>query len=346
MKKKDFQDIFCSAFSDSEAWRKWFFDEIVVDENEIHISRDGTGKAVGALLMQAYDFLYQGYKLPSDYMSCVATRPEARAHGVASRLIGSAMADAKMRGVALCELIPAEEHLFDFYRRFGFATVFYVDRYRYTALHTFNDEDAEFFDPDFLTFNALEHKRGCTVLHSETDFGRILADLAIDGGKAFAARMPDGTVGMAFAAEADKTIRVKSLLADTASASDAVLAAVRRHFGKMPMIVNGPPLSGEKSFLRPYGMARILDPEQVLGALAAAHPSLNIAIRLSDCILSANNGIYTVRDGQCRRPDAFGGCIDLEISVETLAALLFSSERMAAVFDIPARRPYMSLMLD
>lgn len=345
MKKKEFQDIFASVFADPPQWRRWFFDEVATDEKQIYIGRDATGKAIGALLMQPYAFAYEGMELPAEYMSCVATRSEARGHGVASRLIAEALADARRRGVAMCALVPAEPHLHFFYRRFGFSTVFYTDCLRFTAVHRFHS-GAEVVEPAFASFSRLEKALGCGVLHSQADFGHVLADLAIDGGHAVAVRDADGAEAMLFAVAGDSVATVKALMADNEAVVDAALAELRRRVGELMFVVHTPPFSNSKAFLRPYGMLRIADPEQVLGALAAADPKLRYSVRLTDNLIHENSGIYTIRNGECRRPDGYGGHIDLEADIDTLAAILFSDPSIADIFSLPARRPYMTLMLD
>lgn len=346
MKKKEFEEIYRSAFNDGADWRRWFFANVVTDDNGIYLSRDSAGKAIGALLMQPYDFLFHDATVSSEYMSCVATRPEARAHGIASGLIRQALRDARERGTAVCHLVPAADHLYFFYDRLGFATAFYIDRERFTALHTFAEGDCKAVEPSFAMFSRLEQAFGCGVLHSVADFANIMADNSIDGGRVVAVRDADGSEAILFATETDDVARVKCLLADNESAAEGALAHLRDLSGAVAVVVDRPPLSGEKCFLRPYGMARIVDPMPLLQAIAAEHPGLHYAIYVKDSIIESNTGYYTLRDGECRRPAAFGGHADLEVRIDTLAAVLFSNERIGKVLELPVRRPYMALMLD
>lgn len=95
-------------------------------------------------------------------------------------------------------------------------------------------------------------------------------------------------------------------------------------------------------------MMRILNPELLLGALAARHPQLSMKIKLSDSLLSDNSGVYELAEGVCVKDCAAVSDykVDLDISVDTLAGIIFGSHEMGEIFNIPARRPYMSLMLD
>ncbi len=343
-RREAFQEVFISAFNDSKLWRNWFFRNVAVREDEISVALDGMGRPSGALLMQSYVFQFRGDEIQSEYMSCVATKPEARFKGVASKLIIDALGDAAARGSVICELIPAKPHLHYFYRRFGFAGVFYVDRQRYTALHRFTPCGTP-VTPDYGLFSALERRYGCGPVHSAEQYALVMDDIQVDGGYAFAVREGDGSA-IVFAAPSDDVVKVKCLFGDTSELADGALALLREAVGEKGIVVDMPPLSGNKAFLHPYGMLRIINAEALLTTLASAFPRLRYAIRLHDGIIGQNNGIFNIRDGRCSHPEAFGGHIDLDVSIETLAAILFSSGRVASVFELPGHRPYMSLMLD
>ncbi len=69
------------------------------------------------------------------YLYGVATAPEARGRGLASRLVREAIAQARTEGFEALVLIPAGEGLREFYARFGFAGDYPV------AFHTADDFD-------------------------------------------------------------------------------------------------------------------------------------------------------------------------------------------------------------
>ena len=113
MKKTQFEEIYASAFDDSPRWRRWFFDEVVPAkaDGDIFLADDSAGRAAASALLREYAFAYSGGVVPSGYISCVATRPEARTRGLASRAVGEALVEARRRGYAFCELIPANRSL-------------------------------------------------------------------------------------------------------------------------------------------------------------------------------------------------------------------------------------------
>lgn len=212
MKLDDFRKIFRSSFSEQEEWQQWFFSKVATDADEVYLSVDRAGNAASALLMQPYGFLYRGAVLPAAYISCVATLPEARSQGLASRTMREALADARRRGYAMCALIPAEEHLSFFYGRFGFSTVFYADRERYTEVHAFGDATGEIVEASYDMLHRLEMRNGCGVLHSAQDYAEIVEDMTIDGEThVIALADADGAEAMLFASVGEEAM-VKCLM--------------------------------------------------------------------------------------------------------------------------------------
>lgn len=353
MKKKEFEEIYTAAFSDAKEWRRWFFDTVVSDahDEDIFLVADSAGRASASALLKPYTFLYAGAELQSGYISCVATRPEARAHGLASQAMEQILRAACERGYAFAELIPATRSLYNFYSRFGFADAFYADEERYTALHKFEyAEDGTVVAPSFEIFHALELKAGCGVVHSEKDFKNILADLSFENGHSVVFIQTGEYHACLFASwdsrrEGD-TATVRCLLADSETAASAALRELRRQIGERPVTVWHPPLSGDKAHLRVRGMVRIVHALAVLQALAAAHPSLHYTIRLHDSLIPANDGFYTIADGQCTCTATSEMRPDLEVTVPVLSSILFSAEKIGKIFLLPTRRPYMALMLD
>ncbi len=346
MKIEQFKEIFATSFSDPAPWRQWFFGNVAVNDDEIYIVENAKGRAAAALMMQRYAFLYHGAETSVGYISCVATRPEDRSKGLASMVLTDALADAQAKGFAMCVLIPAAQHLQYFYRRMGFATVFYDSIERYTSLHTFGRPECRTTEPSFEMMHSLEKRNGCSVMHSPADYTNILADMALDG-DAHTVAVSDGErSAMLFAIDNGDKVKVKCLMADNEALADAALAELRLKTGKKSITVLRPPGNGKPPVMRPFGMARITDASALLGALAAAHPEIEMTIRLTDRLLPETNGIYAISQGICSLCQAKPEKIDLDITPEVLAAILFGNKETGRIFGLPTQRPYMALMLD
>lgn len=342
-RKADFRRLFREAFRADAAWTDWFVEKVYDDRDALFLDVDG--KAVSALLMNRYDMSFHGTSLPVAYISCVATARAERGKGMMHRLMARAITEAAGRGAAIAALIPATRFLYFFYDAFGFATVFYVDELRYTALHTFRapDEYAE-VTPSYDMLARLEAMRACAVRHSAAQYEHIITDIAFDGGIVAAVENADGDCAMAFAVPSDENILVLDLPASSPEAAEAALARVRDFAGEKPIVVRA--LPGEvPPAMRARGMARIIDLEAVLSAVAQADPSMHQHIRVSDPLIPANNGIFSLAKGECRRVDK-AARLDLDVTVDTLARILFSAPATGEIFNLPAARPFISLMLD
>ncbi len=345
MKKEKFTELFSLAFDDPAAWRDWFIGNCADDEY-IYLDSE-TPKAAATLLMQPYSFLFHGSRLATGYISCVATHPESRSRGLATKVLKKALRDAREKGYAMCELIPAEDHLYFFYDRLNFATVFYVDREHYTSLHSFGGGKGTVTEPGFALLHGLELRQGCGIIHSEADYANILHDMELDGGAhLIAVSDTEPGAAMLFATEGKDHVTVKCLLADSEALATTALAELRRRVGEKAITVTRPPLSGSPALLRAHGMARIVNPVLLLGAMAKAYPELKIAIRITDHEIPENDGTYVIADRRCTVENDYPRKPDLDITPSVLAAILFSSHKAGEIFNIPSRRPFMALMLD
>lgn len=344
---RQLREIFELCFDEERRWTNWFFSSIARDCDVVALDSTA-GETVSAALMQPYGFAYAGTTLPSAYISCVGTRPKERGHGHATHLLADCLTRAHADGMAFAELIPAQPHLFDYYRRAaGFATAFFVEELHYTSLHPFGSGDGRAVEPTFDILHGLEERMGCGVLHSADDFKYILTDLELDRNSFMAAAECGDAKAIAAVVAGDDGVCVRALLADNGEVAETVLAEVRRRVGNKKITVWAPPSQHRRSLdLRPRAMLRIVDAEKVLGALAAASPRLDYTVRLRDRILVDNNGTFRLHRGECSRTDGNGRRPDLDVDATTLAAVLFGAPATGDIFGLASRRPYISMMLD
>ena len=94
------------------------------------------------------------------------------------------------------------------------------------------------------------------------------------------------------------------------------------------------------------GMARLINVGRMLKSFASAYPSLKTNMRVTDPILHENSHIYFIDNGSCTVNDGYMGRLDLDVTIDVLTSIIFSSEKVGNIFGLPTRRPYMSLMLD
>ena len=58
------------------------------------------------------------------------------------------------------------------------------------------------------------------------------------------------------------------------------------------------------------------------------------------------DSVYIVKGGKCTVDDAYKGRLDLDVPVDVLADIAFSSTEIGDVMRFPSVRPMISLMLD
>ena len=344
-KQRKIKAIFDSSFPADLAWNNWFFKNVYCDEEALLL--ESGGKPASCLFLQKYRFNFHGEEVDLGYIAGAATDRSMRQHGFMSQLLDIALKKSYERGDVFISLIPASRRLFFFYDKLDFATVFYVDIERYTSLHAFaTTEGYADVEPTYEDFIRLEHGRSATVLHSERDFKNILMDNELDRGSVAAVANPDGeVVAMAFATENDDEIHVKELISTDEKASEMALGIIKSDLGEKPMVVYGPP-TGRKAMLRARGMMRIVNAEKVLAALAKRHPQINQVIRVRDRHLPENNGYYIIKKGICTRVETFDKPVSLDVTVSNLTKILFSSQKIGDIFNIPTSHALLPLMLD
>ena len=240
-------------------------------------------------------------------------------------------------GVLLASLIPAEEWLFGYYARSGYAPVFgyAVEQVRVDRLCPAPGcriEVCEFPGVEhYHYFDSRMHGRRSCIQHPKEDFLVIMADLRLGNGKLLVAWEADKIVGMAFTVMGDDTLYIKELLADTDAVQDTLLYEAA-HIYKVQRMDYFIPSSADTLFL---GMARVIRAEELLKVFAHKYPASELYIHIEgDEAIQENNGYYTVRDGFCFRervPEKKYHTYTLDGFTRLL---------------LEAEHPYMSLMLN
>lgn len=355
-KKSDIQKIWRECFpGDSARWRRMFFDAVYVDDEALTLTEPDSDRIVSSLLLLSYSMTFQGRALGLAYIYGAGTLRRFRAQGYMSRLLRQTLREASDRGDTFAALIPARPSLRQYYARFGFSTVFYSRPERYTAIHRFHSEGeyktVEPSDPRLYdAFARLMGQRQCCVQHSRAQFLTIMDDAELSGyGFAAVAHADSGEIAaMVWAAPelASQTLNVVELLADSTDAANAALTALQQQMPGRPLtLMRRPDDSMPGGNLIAGGMARVVNAESALRAVAENNPDVRLTIRLTDPILHENNGIYTLDRGTLRISDLSDTPCDLDLTPEVLTSMLFSSSPIAAVTGLPARRAHMSLML-
>ena len=341
--KSEFKRLFRDAFTETQGWLDRFADTVYRDEDFVYAESDD--RIVSGLLLTPYDMRVQTAVVQLGYISCVATLREYRGRGLMHQLMPRALNVAAERGMALCGLIPASDHLYFLYDRFGFATVCYIEEQRYTSLHRFGTGDGFMpVEPNYEMFARLQGATVCGVLHNREQYRQVTEDMAAEGGRVLAVEGPNGSCAMAFVT-IGKEATVKYLPATDGRAAEAALGLVRDAAGELPVIVWAAP-GDRRQALRSRGMMRVTDAAAVLGALAAERPDTEQLVRVRDPLIAANNAVFSLHAGECERVEHTLRRITLDVDVQVLTSIVMSAARIGDVFGLPTARPMMPLMLD
>lgn len=118
--------LWSECFGDSEEYSSFFFQNKMIGtevfENEYVYIVDG--KVVSMLSILPAALIEEKKTRPFWYIYAVATKKEYRKNGYAGKLLGFILEKAVKENTAV-GLVPANDALFKYYRKFGFETYFY-----------------------------------------------------------------------------------------------------------------------------------------------------------------------------------------------------------------------------
>jgi predicted acetyltransferase len=334
--KKQVKDLWKLCFDDSDEFIELYFN--LRFNMQVNSWIDSGNQVIAALQRLPYTLNYYGEELDVSYISGACTHPEYRNKGVMRRLIAESFALMSHQSVAFCTLIPAEDWLYDYYGKLGFAPVFHY------SMQDMIDESAkkssskiekftEFRPEVYKYFNTKMHKRECCIQHSEADFKVILEDMKIDKGLVLAALREGNVVGLAFVYREEDTLYIAELLYDTNKVRQELIEAVKELDEKASVKLIAPVTDGVEAIR--HGMVRIINVPKTLQIFAVHHPNLVMNITIEDPMLSSNNNYYYLYKGKCM------------VSKEKLPGrhVAFTMSQLAE-FVFEDLHPFMSLMMD
>lgn len=157
-----------TCFGDTEEYLDLHFTHKYRPENTLLYFVDN--KAVASLQMLPYTFRIYGEIVPFYYLAGLCTLEQFRNKGYMGQLMKKSYKVMLDRQIPICGLVPAEEWLFDYYTKYGFAEVFDESKDSIDLKSILNMPNI------FETFDKQYQQSDFLVLKNKDDFEAIIAD--------------------------------------------------------------------------------------------------------------------------------------------------------------------------
>lgn len=328
------------SFDDDSSFVKFYFSHRYSFENTVTESRDG--RIVSAMQILDYSINIWDNMYEVGYLSAACTLEEYRGKGIMTELVKKTHQKMYKDGKSLSALIPANDGLWIYYGKLGYATCFKRSTSRFImAEFKKMDNDnitivgSEDFDArlyDFFSKKMNERKN--YLQHDIADFKTIVEFYTAFGGIASVAMRNDSIVGLIFAENDlndNHLLKVEECIYD----DDYVLnRLLEKACGDLQCdIAEYPTLSDDNPIRK--GMIRIIDAKKVLTEYAERNVDGQMSIKLVDDAVRENNFYCKMNSGECLFSEIAYGSEYEEIGISELAVKLLG--------DLNCR---MTLMID
>lgn len=177
---------------DSNRFIRFYFDNVYTNaETLVYTIND---RPIASLQMIPYRIKIDNSFLWGGYISGAMTHPYYQRKGYMQQLLTTSFDNMRRKGYTYTFLIPQEEHLFDYYRKFGYENAFPEYSYQRCQVKPILSENVNIYtDFDTVNFPALYSVYSCylvekenVVLKSELQFSNILWNFFDETGVLFA----------------------------------------------------------------------------------------------------------------------------------------------------------------
>jgi predicted acetyltransferase len=156
--KKDFKEIiklWVVSFGDSEAYVERFLNTLFKNNNCLVYRKDS--RIVSMLFLLDAKILSSVSTYSAYYIYAACTSPDSRGMGIMANLMKYTVNFAKNENKDFLCLVPANEHLFDYYSHFGFKTIFKRKEFTLSRsiMNQLLEDGAEIYKPVIKEVKAL-----------------------------------------------------------------------------------------------------------------------------------------------------------------------------------------------
>ncbi len=254
--REQVKQLWHDVFDDADNFVNLYFERIYSDEINYTVEYDG--RVVAALQAITFDFKLGNEILKTAYLSGIATNRGYRNKGFMRQLLDKTHHSLQSKDFDAVWLIPAEEYLFEIYRKFGYRTLFYKD-YSSIDVTDYGLQKNDIF-VDILKNNELNKafdyflrkqlEQECGVLFSKNFFEVIFDIFALENNQIYIAQSKQNIEGIAFVISQNKVVRI---FADSPEIERAIFV----HIAKISKQSSITLKTNDK--MMPYGMGLFFD---------------------------------------------------------------------------------------
>ncbi|NLC44673.1 MAG: GNAT family N-acetyltransferase [Clostridiales bacterium] len=338
------RDLWSYCFDDSPEFIDFFFNTCYLPGNTL-IAEEGD-RIQSSLQLLPYRMQLRGREVPVYYIVGVGTWPEYRGQGLVKKLLLYADNVMKERGYDISILLPFQ---YDFYRKYGWEVCYDLLIYREVISNSVIAAPKQQIkagtggsfrkvnlnvDLNKLTdcyFNYMNGYNGY-ILRGPNEWAKLIKDLEMDNGFAYAYEFNNETQGYILYAIEDKTLAIQELIYTTATSKHNLLNLALSHMGQVDNIIRKAPIwdtdylsmldSRGKLEKETFVMGRI---HRMIGAIGGLdYIGDPFVLQVKDDFYHDNNGCYEIkqRNGKAKVSRVIEEP-DITINIQCLSQLLW-----------------------
>jgi len=230
------------CFSDTERFIRFYFDKVYAnDETLVYTEND---VPVASLQMIPYRIKTGDSYFWGGYISGAMTHPDYRKRGYMERLLIASFDVMQEKGYTYTFLIPQEDYLVDYYRKFGYENAFpeYFASYRYSKeselsknVNIYTDHSIVDFQALYAVYSRFLMEKTNVVMKTEIQFLNILWDFFNEKGVLFF-----NNEGFAFSSKYDNSIDLPDFFYRNEEIKTEFLQTISAYYGKETISYNDP----------------------------------------------------------------------------------------------------------
>ncbi|MDP4109242.1 MAG: GNAT family N-acetyltransferase [Bacillota bacterium] len=210
----EIKHVWNTCFPGDIGYGIWFFENVWKAENTLVCCEEN--RIASMLQMLPTDILINGSRCKATYIYGACTMPRYRRQRLMEKLLNLSFAEDEKNNRPISVLIPQQEWLFDFYKKFSYESVFSLQTERMKVNRSYGEFTVRPFNiHDIKAFLALydqKMEKRAHVVRTEKDAGLILDSYAKNGGAALCVTDKNQVIATAFGYVSDCALIIQELL--------------------------------------------------------------------------------------------------------------------------------------